>query len=212
MAFNILGSYTYIDKYLKEITKEINGLLPPGYRCVNATYGSYEDTGRQYWLLLIVVAIIFFICAILFESLRRPFVIISLIPTSMIGTFLSFFFSKVPFGTGGFASMVLLCGLVVNAGIYILSEYDNIRERKRMVIGRKIHVQLYVKAYNHKIIPILLTILSTILGLLPFFWDNTEDKFWFSFAVGTTGGLLFSIIALVLFMPIFLNMNKINKK
>lgn len=212
VAFNILGSYSYIDKYLKEITEEINGQLPPGYRCVNATYGSYEDTGSQYWLLLIVVTIIFFICSILFESLRQPFVIISLIPTSMIGTFLTFFFSKVPFGTGGFASMVLLCGLVVNAGIYILSEYDNIRERKRMEIGRKIHVLLYVKAYNHKIIPILLTILSTILGLLPFFWDNAEDKFWFSFAVGTTGGLLFSIIALVLFMPIFLNMNKINKK
>jgi len=51
--------------------------------------------------------------------------------------------------------------------------------------------------------PILLTILSTVLGLIPFLFDGKSEVFWFAFAVGTMGGLLFSIIALVLFMPIW---------
>ena len=209
VAFNVLGSYTYTYKYIKEVAEEVNGRLPAGYRCLNTTHGYYEDTGEQYWLLLIVVTIIFFLCAILFESLSRPLVITLLIPTSMIGTFLTFYFSGVPFGTGGFASMVLLCGLAVNAGIYILTEYDNIKERRIPAIGKVCLVEIYVKAYNHKIIPVFLTVLSTVVGLVPFLWDETEEKFWFSFAVGTIGGMTFSIVALILFMPIFLNFNKV---
>jgi multidrug efflux pump subunit AcrB len=70
---------------------------------------------------------------------------------------------------------------------------------------------MYLKAYNHKIIPVFLTVLSTVLGLVPFFIDSETDDFWFSFAVGTTGGLLFSIVALVFVMPIFMPLIKRNR-
>lgn len=122
-------------------------------------------------------------------------------------TFMTFFLSNVPLGIGGFASMVLLCGLVVNAGIYILSEFDNIKERRPSMAL----VKTYVKAYNHKIVPVFLTILSTVLGLVPFIWDGSEDQFWYSFAVGTIGGLLCSIVAIIIFLPIFVKLN-LNKK
>lgn len=91
-----------------------------GFRCRNASHGYYEDHGTQYWLLGLVVVIIFVMCSILFESLRLPLAIISLIPVSFVGTFLTYLVTGVKFGTGGFASMVLLCGLTVNAGIYIV--------------------------------------------------------------------------------------------
>lgn len=207
VAFNVLGSYTFSSKLIEKVTDELNHTLPVGYKCINSSYSYYKDTGEQYWLLLVVVAIIFFICSVLFESLRRPLVIILLIPTSFIGTFLTFYFSKVDFGTGGFASMVLLCGLVVNAGIYILSEYDNVRERRLSLPLSTI----YLKAYNHKIVPVFLTILSTVFGLVPFIWDGSEDQFWYSFAVGTIGGLLCSIVAIIIFLPIFVKLN-LNKK
>ena len=67
--------------------------------------------------------------------------------------------------------------------------------------------KLYVRADNHKIIAVMLTILSTVLGLIPFFIDGDEEAFWFSFSVGSAGGLLFSVIAIVFIMPIFMTMS-----
>ena len=211
VAFNVLGSYTYTSRYIKQITDEFNAKMPVGYRCLNRTSGWYEDTGEQWWLIGLIVIIIYFVCAILFESRRLPLVIISLIPVSFIGTFLTYWITGVEFGTGGFASLVLLCGLTVNAGIYILAEYRHLHSsfftpHSSLVIHHP--SSLYVRAYNHKIIAVFLTIFSTILGLIPFFIDGKSSPFWFSFAVGATGGLLFSILALVFVMPIFLKLNE----
>ena len=111
--------------------------------------------------------------------------------------------------------MVLLCGLVVNSGIYIICEYNSLRAHDSVFSSRLSEegrrqrgIWLYSKAYNHKIIPVFLTVLSTVLGLIPFFLDGTKADFWFSFAVGTTGGLLFSLIALVFVLPVFLPLLK----
>lgn len=205
VAFEYEGSSELSDRFIKKTTEEVNAALPVGYRTTNASYGWYDDSGTQYWLILLIVVIIFFTCSILFESLRQPLVIISLIPISFIGTFLTFHFSQINFGTGGFASLVLLSGLVVNAAIYIINEYNSIRNSYPERTKRLSPVKLYVKAYNHKIIAVLLTVLSTVLGLVPFLIDGPlAEAFWFSFAIGTMGGLLFSIIALVFFMPILI--------
>lgn len=205
VAFVFEGSYELSDRFIKKTTEEVNAALPVGFRTTNASRGWYDDRGTQYWLILLIVVIIFFTCSILFESLRQPLVIISLIPISFIGTFLTFHFSGTNFGTGGFASLVLLSGLVVNAAIYIINEYNGIRRNSSDRLKQISPVKLYVKAYNHKIIAVLLTVLSTVLGLVPFLIDGPQaEAFWFSFAIGTMGGLLFSIIALVFFMPILM--------
>ena len=213
VAFNFMGSYDLSDKFIKKTTEEINAILPVGFRTVNQSFGWYDDRGSQYWLILLIVVIIFFTCSILFESLRQPLVIISLIPISFIGTFLTFYFSRVNFGTGGFASLVLLSGLVVNAAIYVINEYNSFVNKNIERLNRINPVRLYVKAYNHKIIAVLLTILSTVLGLVPFLIDGPKaEEFWFSFAIGTMGGLLFSIIALVFFMPILMPFRRVLKR
>ena len=204
VAFNILGSYTYASRYINRMTKEFNQKMPVGYRCRNTSYGYYQDTGTQYWLLGLIIVIIFFVCSILFESLRLPLAIISLIPVSFIGIFLTYWLSGVEFGTGGFASMVLLSGVTVNAGIYIMCEYRNLREDCPRVHPMK----AYIRAYDHKITAVCLTIISTMLGLVPFLLDGSGESFWFSFAVGSIGGLFFSFLALVVVMPIFLPLKK----
>lgn len=209
VAFNFMGSYELSDRFTKQAIEEFNNTLPIGFKCSNSSFGWYEDKGEQYWLILLIVAIIFFMCSILFESLRQPLVIISLIPLSFIGTFLTFYLFGIDFGTGGFASLVLLSGLVVNAAIYIINEYNNFERSLGVRIGK---VRLYVKAFNHKIIPVLLTVLSTILGLIPFLMDGKEEKFWFSFAIGTVGGLLFSLFALISILPILFPLKTIRKR
>ena len=212
VAFNFNGTHELADRYIKRLTQELNYNLPVGYRTYNRSVGYYEDTGSQYWLILLIVVIIFFICSVLFESLWQPLVIILLIPISYIGTFLTFYFTGVNFGTGGFASLVLLSGLVVNAAIYIVNDYNGM---DRKVIGgqpNKHVLQLYVKAFDHKIVSICLTVLSTVLGLIPFLLDGPqEEEFWYSFAVGTMGGLLFSLVSLSFCLPILIPFNKIKR-
>ncbi len=206
IAYNFLGSYALADKFTNKTIDDANGMLPVGFMAKNRSWGWYNDSGEQYWLILLIVVIIFFMCSILFESLRQPLVIISLIPISFIGTFLTYYFTEIEFGTGGFASLVLLSGLVVNSAIYLINEYNSQVDSSASMRG---DIELYVKAYNHKITPILLTVLSTALGLIPFLVDGTEEnEFWFSFAVGSISGLAFSTVALILFMPILMRFNK----
>ena len=208
VAFNVLGSYTYTDRLIKRTIEKYNSRFPIGFRCKNRTWGSYDDEGTQYWLIGLVAIIIFFIIAILFESLMQALAVVLLIPVSFIGLFLTYYITGVPFGTGGFAAMVLLAGLTVNAGIYIICQNNNQRKtriistdwdmKKKLKIGSK----RYVTAFNHKIIPILLTILSTVLGMIPFLIDGPDEQpFWYSLAVGTIGGLIFSVVPIFLFLP-----------
>lgn len=193
VAFNVLGSYTYASRYIKLITEKYNSIFPIGFRCIDRTWGAHEDDGTQYWLVGLVAVIIFWIIAVLFESIMQALAITLLIPISFTGLFLTFYFTGVPFGTGGFAAMVLLAGLTVNAGIYILCQYNS---------DRNSDGKAFVKAVNHKIIPILLTVLSTILGMIPFLIDGYEEQpFWYSLATGTIGGLAASAIGMLLALP-----------
>lgn len=224
VAFNVLGSYTYTDRYIKSITEKFNATFPVGFRCLNKTSGAYEDDGTQYWLIGLVAVIVFFILAILFESLRQSLAVTLLIPVSFIGLFITYHVTGVPFGTGGFAAMVLLAGLTVNAGIYIVCQYNIIVLQhgfsnrqcdipvRRHETRKQQGVRWFVTAFNHKIVPIMLTVLSTVIGMIPFLLDGPEEQpFWFSLAVGTIGGLSLSVIPLVLFLPLVMLLSG-NKK
>ena len=190
-----------IERTVRQLNDEI---LPIGFRADSLpTTSAGRKKQQQAWLILLVVAIIYTMCTILFESLRKPLVIILMIPISFIGVFLSFGWSDFIFDQGGFAAFVLLCGIVVNAGIYLINEEDTCA-----AISGKRGIALYLKAFNHKIVPISLTILSTILGLAPFLYDGPEEVFWFAFAIAAISGTFFSVIALLIYLPIFLPMRR----
>ena len=85
-----------------------------------------KNDNKQYALLLIVIAIIFFTTAILFNSLKQPLAIIFVIPISYIGVFLTFYLFGLNFDQGGFASFVLLCGITVKCQ-YLYSKCNIMR-------------------------------------------------------------------------------------
>ncbi|MBQ3212903.1 MAG: efflux RND transporter permease subunit, partial [Alistipes sp.] len=202
VGFDFVGSYELSRRLVEKSVKMLNEeILPLGYHADAPGYSYEEEKKTQVALIALVVAIIYVMCAIIFESLRKPLVIIMMIPISFIGVFLTFGFTEFRFDQGGFAAFVLLCGIVVNAGIYLINEWDNCR-----AISSKRSVRLYLMAYNHKIVPIMLTILSTILGLVPFLHDGPEEVFWFAFAVAAMSGTLFSLVALIIYLPIFMPM------
>jgi multidrug efflux pump subunit AcrB len=169
------------------------------------SWGGWDKTDKkQYFLILLVIVIIYFICSILLESLLQPLAIIFMIPVSFIGVFLTFYLFDFNFDQGGFASFILLCGIVVNAGLYIINDYNNFCRAK----GVRNSLRVYIKAFNHKIIPIFLTITSTVLGLVPFVWSGQKEVFWFAFAAGAMGGLIFSLVAVFVYLPLFLKLSK----
>lgn len=189
-----------------EFIEQMKPQLPLGFKVSDGrNYSSWwnKKDKKQYYLIILVMVIIFVICSILLESLTQPLAIISMIPISFIGVFLTLYLFDINFDQGGFASFILLSGLVVNAGLYIINDFNNLRKQypSRNEFG------LYLKAYNQKIIPVILTIISSVLGLTPFIWQGQNEVFWFAFAAGAIGGLMFSIIALWIYLPLFLKLN-----
>ncbi len=202
LQYEYIGSSNQGRKLLENDLKEIEKVLPLGYTAKSdeMTYWSWsQDDGSSYWLLLLVIAIIFFTTSILFNSLVQPLAIIFTIPISFIGVFLVFYFTHINFDQGGFASFILLCGITVNASIYLLNEYNALRER----YPSRRPLDLYLKAWNTKIFPIFLTVVSTILGFIPFMVGQGKESFWFPLAIGTIGGLVMSILGIFVYLPIF---------
>lgn len=177
-------------------------VLPIGFKADVPNWGWFDTAKRQYaWLLFLILAVMYVILAMTFESFRYPLAVIFMVPVSFIGVFLAFGFSDFSFDQGGFAAFVMLSGIVVNAGIYLVTTYQSLL--RASAPGSAKEISLYVKAFSRKIAPITLTIVSTILGLVPFLNDGPEEVFWFDFALGTIAGMAFSVIALIFVLPVF---------
>lgn len=206
VAYDFIGPPQLSEMVRNEHIDNLRQSLPLGYSVNEQKYSGWWDKKdkKQYYLIFLVIAIIYFICSILLESLRQPLAIIGMIPISFIGVFLTFYLFDFNFDQGGFASFILLCGIVVNAGLYIINDFNQQRKKYPNLSLQR----AYIKAYNHKIIPIILTILSTILGLVPFIWNSQNEVFWFAFAVGAIGGLIFSLVALVIGLPLFIKLKR----
>jgi len=203
LDYSFAGTHTLNKSVYKKLLKEINYQLPVGYKALDPD-NEYYHVGNDYFFLkitFVILLIIYFVCAILFESLILPIAIILTIPFSFIGVFLTFGLFDIPFDQGGLASFVMLSGIVVNSSIYILNQYKNIKKKGGQNLSN------YIKAFNMKITPIALTVISTVIGLLPFVIVEGNDFFWTSFAYGNIGGLIFSFVVIMFFLPIFLKFN-----
>ena len=223
VVYDFIGSYELSKRFTEEALEYMNEeVLPLGYKASAPGYGWFDAHRDTYaGLIGLVVLLVFVICSIFFESFRLPFSVILMVPVSFIGLFLTFGLSGITFDQGGFAAFVMLAGVSINAGIYLVYEYLRFSGKERREIpGKDLNgmspmavqglrrsadadIRNYVKAFNVKVVPIMLTIVSTVLGLIPFLFDGPDEVFWFDFAAGTIGGLVFSIIAFVLYLPVF---------
>ncbi|WP_369049352.1 efflux RND transporter permease subunit [Tenacibaculum sp. UWU-22] len=202
VQFQYTGSTKFGEKYLKEKLTELKEKLPLGYQFENYQNSWFlsDDKNNNYtFLLFLVLGIIYFICSILFESLKQPFIILSVIPISFIGVFLTFYLFDFNFDQGGLASFVLLSGITVNASIFIINDFNKLKKE----FPKENYVSIYIEAFKQKIFPITLTIISTILGFIPFVKDGQNDVFWFALGAGTIGGLLFSLLGILIYLPLF---------
>lgn len=195
-----------IERFKSDEIKRMNAVLPIGYRALEPEFGFWED-GRSdlIWALVGIIILIFFITSILFDSFRYSLIVICIIPVSFIGIFLVFTLFRLPFDEGGFAAMVILCGITVNASIYLISDYlHHLRTRKQI---SPLHA--YGRAVRNKSFSIALTVISTVLGFIPFVVDPDAMDFWYSLSIGVIFGLLFSTAMVFLLLPCFLGKERV---
>lgn len=197
VGFEYSGTSIFANTLIDEKIEYMRRNMPVGYSLEKKEHDWEKKKSNEYYVFILYLLVInFVICALLFESLKQPLYIISTIPVSFIGLFLIFYFSGFPFDQGGYAAFIMLGCLVTNAGIFIINDINN-------VCGIKSNRKM-IKAVLNRSRTIILTIIAAICGLLPFLLEGASEVFWFSLALGTTGGLIFSLFAVFLFLPVLL--------
>lgn len=195
VSFNYYGSAHFGQKHLDEQLAHLKQVLPAGYSAKQQSYRwDQEQAKRQYSLLAVLLVVMFVVCAILFESFRLPLLVLTVVPVSFVGLFLTFSQFDFYFDQGGYAAFVLLGGLTVNASIFVLFEYQQMRQADPTAT--------VAQAAVRKGAAIVLTVLSTVLGMLPFLSAGQAEVFWFAFAAGTYGGLIFSLYGVFVLLPV----------
>ena len=133
--------------------------------------------------------------------LELELVQILMIPFSFMGVFLIFYLLDLNFDQGAYAALLLISGLVTNSALYIINDLKLFMSSNN---PGKVSSRIFIKAFNSKAMPILVTALSAMLSLLPFMISGEDKGFWFTLSAGTIGGLVFSLIGTYLLLPICL--------
>jgi multidrug efflux pump subunit AcrB len=171
--------------------------LPEGYR---ASLGGQEETIRENRRVLatvvgLAVFLVFAVMAIQYESLVNPLVIMGAMPLAVIGVVAALALAGLPLSAPVMLGVILLAGIVVNNGI-LLVEYIEIRRAG----GRVPREQAILEAAPLRVRPILMTVTTTVVGMLPLALNPAEGgELMLPLAVAVIGGLTVST-ALTLFV------------
>jgi len=150
------------------------------------------------FVLILVVAffLVFGVMASLFESFRDPFIIIFTIPLSVIGIVLIYLITGTVFNILTAVGLLVLLGVIVNNGI-ILVDYTNLLRKRGYAL-----VDACVEAAGSRLRPILMTTLTTILGLVPMaFFPGEGSELVAPIGKTVLGGLSFGTLMTLFLMP-----------
>ena len=205
--FQFLGSYKHGMRLLDSIIEETE--LPYGYRMMrNIPVFEREDMHEELLpIVALAICIVWMVTASLFESWRKPILVILAMPLALIGAFYSFYFFEVPFDTGGYGSLVLLAGIVVNSSILLVHRISAVTETTRTHCRDRI-----IDAAATRLRPIFATTVTTLVGLLPLILYEEADSVWHSLAVGTFGGLMSSSVLMMIVIPLCFDGFRKNRK
>ena len=155
-------------------------------------------------IMAVAVFLVFGVMASIFESFKDPFIILFTIPLSVIGIVAIYLVTNSVFTILTAVGLLVLVGVIVNNGI-VLVDYTNLL-RKR---GLSLH-DACVEAAGNRLRPILMTTLTTVLGLLPMaFFPGEGSELVAPIGKTVLGGLAFGTLMTLFLMPtIYAIMNK----
>jgi HAE1 family hydrophobic/amphiphilic exporter-1 len=191
-----------------EIRKEIRENIPiQAGMYITYEGDNYEMTKLMTRFILIIAVAIFLVFGVMaaqFESFKDPFIILLTIPLSLIGVVTMYLIVGKPFSLFTAVGFLVLVGVIVNNGI-VLVDYTNLL-RKR---GYDLH-KACVEAARNRLRPILMSVLTTVLGLIPMAFAKGEGSRLVQ-PIGTTvlGGMTFGTLMTLFLMPtVYFLMNK----
>ena len=113
-------------------------------------------------MLILAVILVYTVMASQYESLRDPFIIMFSIPLAAIGVVGALLLTKTPFSMQAYIGIIMLAGIVVSNAILLVDYANTLRHRDKMELRPAIEL-----AGRHRLRPILMTSVCTMLGLVP---------------------------------------------
>jgi HAE1 family hydrophobic/amphiphilic exporter-1 len=157
-----------------------------------------EASFRSLWFALaLAVFLVYLVMASQFESLLHPFVILFSIPLAAIGVALALWLTNTSLSVIVFIGMIMLAGIVVNNAIVLVDLVNQLREQ-----GME-RINAIREAARLRLRPIMMTTLTTVLGLLPMALGLGEGaEMRTPMAVTVIGGLLTSTLLTLVVVPV----------
>lgn len=171
--------------------------LPAG---VDARIAGQSEAQQQAYrsllfALALAVFLVYLVMASQFESLGHPLLIMFTLPLAGAGSIIGLWISNTPLSVVVFIGLIMLAGFVVNNAIVLI---DTINQLRQQGVAR---VEAIYQASQQRLRPILMTTLTTILGLLPLALGQGEGPPYGPMAIAIIGGLVFSTLTSLYFVP-----------
>jgi HAE1 family hydrophobic/amphiphilic exporter-1 len=192
------------ERSLGEVTRDIKRELakleiPPG---ISISFGGEVKEQQKAFrdltlLLLLGIILVYMVMAAQFESLLDPFVIMFSVPFAFVGVIIAFLISRVTLSLMSFIGAIMLIGIVVNNAI-VLVDYINLMRARGLGLSEAI-----TTAAKTRLRPVLMTTITTLLGILPMAVSNGEGaEIYQPLGVTVIGGLAVSTLVTLILVPI----------
>lgn len=173
--------------------------VPQGFQVrLGTEIEEQNKTFRELQLVLfLAVILVYTVMASQYESLRDPFIIMFSIPLAAIGVVGMLLITGTPFSMQAYIGVIMLAGIVVSNAILLVDYANTLRRRDKMPLRRAIET-----AGRHRLRPILMTSVCTMLGLVPMALGIGEGaELQAPLARVVIGGLLTSTMITLVFVP-----------
>jgi HAE1 family hydrophobic/amphiphilic exporter-1 len=172
---------------------------PVGYDFVLA--GAYEEQQEAFRelqiMFVLAIVLVYMVLASQYESLRDPIVVMFSIPTAAVGVIVILFLTGTTLNIQSYIGCIMLGGIVVNNAILLVDQAGRLRREHAMPTRDAL-----LEAGRRRLRPILMTSLTTILGLLPLALGIGEGAdAQAPLARAVVGGLLFSTLVTLVLVP-----------
>lgn len=174
--------------------------LPLGYSVeIAGDYKQQQESFREMLIgLILAIILIYMVMASQFESIKDPMVVMGSVPFAFIGVALILFLTGTTFNLQSYLGIIMLAGIVVNNSILLVDTTNKLRRIEGMPLREAIE-----NAGRRRLRPILMTAISTVLGLTPLAIGMAEGgETQAPLARAVIGGLLVSTLVSLLFIPV----------
>ena len=186
---------------MTDIREELRTIPVPRDFTIGFT-GDFEEQQKAFRELLmsitLAILLVYMIMAMLYESVKDPFIVMFSVPMAVIGVVLMLFITNTTFNIQSYIGCIMLGGIVVNNAILLVDYTNLLRRRDNMPVREAIE-----EAGRRRLRPILMTALTTIMAMIPLAMGLKEGgEAQAPMARAVIGGLISSTLITLVIVPV----------